>query len=179
MTLLRHLATSSALGLVLFLFPVPAADAADGDPVWTVGGDENQRSVRFRVDDASCAYQIIADPQVMTDRIPHVRGFEIHESKPGYMDLTITEIFVKMARGSSRYHRHFNGTNTVRWKLTEGRQKVHDGQWVVTPDNAGAFVDFSYKIEAKSRFHQPLFVWVQKVTMNDIVRATQKHCGKG
>jgi ribosome-associated toxin RatA of RatAB toxin-antitoxin module len=165
--------------MALLLLPASAADAADGEPVWTVEDDQDIRRVRFRVDDADCAYRIIADPKFMSERIPHVRGYEVHESKPGYMDLSITEIFVKMARGTSRYHRHFNGTNTVRWKLTAGRQKVHDGEWVVTADKTGAFVDFSNRIEAKSRFHQRLILWVQKVTMREIVKATRKHCGEG
>lgn len=163
----------------MFLLPVSAASAADNEPVWTVGEDKDLRSVRFRVDDARCAYRIIAEPKFMSEHIPHVRGYEVHESKPGYMDLSITEIFVKMARGTSRYDRYFNGTTTVRWKLTAGRQKVHDGEWVITPDESGAVVDFSNKIEAKSRFHQRLILWVQKVTMREIVKATRKHCGEG
>jgi hypothetical protein len=115
----------------------------------------------------------------MSERIPHVRAYEVHEIRAGYMDLSITEIFVKMARGTSRYERHFDGERRVRWKLTSGRQKVHDGEWVVTPDEGGARVDFFNRIEAKRKFHQRLIVWVQKVTMRDIVKATQRHCGEG
>jgi hypothetical protein len=170
---------AAAFALTLLLVPSPAPLASDQGPVWTVGEEKNLRTVRFRVSDARCAYRIIAEPEFMSSHIPHVRGYEIHESRPGYMDLSITEIFVKMARGTSRYDRHFNGANHVRWTLTEGRQRLHDGDWLVTPDKSGAVVVFSNRIEAKSRFHQRLIVWVQKVTMREIVKATRKHCGTG
>jgi len=179
MSLLRITTLSATLAAATLFLPSAAVPAEEGEPVWTIGEDKDLRSVRFRVSDASCAYRIIAEPSFMSEHIPHVRSYEIHESREGYMDLSITEIFVKVSRGTSRYQRHFDGKSRVRWKLTEGRQKVHDGEWVVTPDEGGATVEFYNRIQAKSRFQQRLIVWVQKLTMRDIVTATRQHCGEG
>jgi ribosome-associated toxin RatA of RatAB toxin-antitoxin module len=147
--------------------------------VWTQTEDKNTHQVTFRVSDTKCAYQIIADPDVMTASLPHVKGYEIHDSGPNSMEISITEVFVKLARGTSRYKRHFEGNHTISWKLLEGRQKMHDGEWVITADKEGGEVQFSNRIKAKKRFQQSLVRWVQKSTMKDIVRATRRHCGEG
>ena len=166
--------------LAVFLLSSPSSSADEGSaPVWTQSDDKNTHHVTFRVSDPVCAYQIIADPTVMAASLPHVKGYEVHDTGPNSMELSITEVFVKLARGTSRYKRRFDGSHTISWKLLEGRQKMHDGKWVITADEGGGLVRFSNRIEAKQRFQLSLFRWVQKSTMKDIVRATRRHCGEG
>ena len=148
-------------------------------PEWVVDEAAGKHTVIFDVGDPVCAYRIIAEPGFMADRLAHVKGFTIHSSKTGFMDVSFTEVFVRLAKGTSRYHRWFDGSRRVRWELQEGRQEVHDGTWKVTPTPGGGSVTFTNTIQAKLSFHQPLFRWVQRATMKDIVKATRKHCGQG
>jgi len=177
----RFLAGLLVSGLLL-LFSGPTADAQNVQPTppeWFVDEAAGKHTVIFDVDDPTCAYRIIADPAYMAERLPHVKSFTVHTSKPGFMDLSITEVYIRLSKGTSRYHRWFDGSRNVRWELQEGRAKVHDGTWKVTPTPGGASVTFTNKIKAKRSFNQPLIRWVQRATMRDIVSATRKHCGQG
>lgn len=155
--------------------------APDSAVVWTTRkldtGD--WREARFTVRDGSCAYRAIADPDRMGTLLDHLEGVVVHADDGHAQDLTLRERFVFVGLVESRYDRQVDG-HEARWTLTEGRQKRHDGSWLVAAlPGGGAAVRFENTIEARSALHQPLLRLIQTQTMAAIVEAVQGACGVG
>mgnify|MGYP002632464328 CR=1 FL=1 len=168
--------------LVLFAVAAPslshAQDAAE--IVWTTGesGDADVRRGRFQVADGDCAYATMVDPGAMTVAFAHLEGYELHPPAGAYQDLTLIERFWAVGLVHSRYHRTFDGSTRLEWRLVEGRQARHDGFWQVSKLPSGrSEIVFENLIEAKSFMHRPLLKAIQVRTMGAIAEAIIRTCG--
>ena len=156
-----------------------ASAGSENDPTWTTEEKGNIRKANFTVGDADCAYRVLAEPRLMKEHFPNVLDYTLHQDTGAFQDLTLEERFVKLAKGTSRYHRSLDGRTEVTWTLIEGRQKRHDGTWTVSRTASGGRVEFRNHIEAKKAIERPILRLVQKLTMEDIVDATRSFCGPG
>jgi hypothetical protein len=159
----------------------PPLSADDGlSVVWETSedGQGDVRVGRFRVHDPECGYLVIADPDVMKQSLTHLEGVRVNEIRGDFQDITLVERFWPVGQVESRYHRRVDGHARVEWKLVEGRQRRHDGHWLVSmrPDG-NADIRFDNVIEAKSFLHRALLRGIQTRTMAEIVTAVQGRCG--